>query len=158
MKVLFLDIDGVLCTYQTWFLHGSLFINSPDVGNKLDVFGVKFIEQLAKSGVKIVLSSTWRLGSSLEELNSIFTFPIYGKTDYLCREIRGVEIQKWIDEHPEVENYVIVDDDSDMLPEQMTNFVLTSYDEGITFKKANEIVEKLFGKSAFDFRVQKEEE
>jgi hypothetical protein len=38
---------------------------------------------------------------------------------------RGVEIQQWLDEHPDVTNYVILDDDSDMLEHQMKNFVVT---------------------------------
>ena len=38
---------------------------------------------------------------------------------------RGKEIQQWLDEHPEVTNYVIFDDDSDMLEHQMNNFICT---------------------------------
>ena len=36
--------------------------------------------------------------------------------------MRGEEIQKWLDETPEVEDYAILDDDSDMLSEQMDKF------------------------------------
>jgi hypothetical protein len=32
--------------------------------------------------------------------------------------LRGTEIQEWVDKNPDVEQYVILDDDSDMLPEQ----------------------------------------
>ncbi len=38
------------------------------------------------------------------------------------RTLRGEEIQEWLDEHPEVEDYAILDDDSDMLPEQFVKF------------------------------------
>ena len=41
----------------------------------------------------------------------------YGTT--LCR---GKEIDAYLKEHPEIENFVIIDDDSDMLEEQMGNF------------------------------------
>jgi hypothetical protein len=33
--------------------------------------------------------------------------------------IRGEEIKAWLHQHPEVTRYAIVDDDSDMLPEQV---------------------------------------
>jgi hypothetical protein len=36
--------------------------------------------------------------------------------------MRGEEIQQWLDKNPEVEDYAILDDDSDMLPEQMDKF------------------------------------
>ena len=38
------------------------------------------------------------------------------------RTLRGEEIQDWLDNHPEVEDYAILDDDSDMLPEQFAKF------------------------------------
>lgn len=38
------------------------------------------------------------------------------------RTLRGQEIQEWLDNHPEVEDYAILDDDSDMLPEQFSKF------------------------------------
>jgi len=34
------------------------------------------------------------------------------------QKLRGSEIKTWVDNHPEVEKYAILDDDSDMLPEQ----------------------------------------
>jgi hypothetical protein len=35
---------------------------------------------------------------------------------------RGEEIKEWLDNHPEVEDYAILDDDSDMLPNQMSKY------------------------------------
>lgn len=37
---------------------------------------------------------------------------------------RGHEIKNWLEKNP-VDNYVILDDDEDMLEEQLNNFVLT---------------------------------
>lgn len=151
MRVLFLDIDGVLATHQSWFMHSNLFIDTPDVCSKLDHFGVVLMEQLAESGVKIVLSSTWRLGSSLQELNEVFSFPIFDKTESLW-ELRGDDIHEWLSRHPEVEEYVIVDDDSDMLEYQLPHFVKIKSEEGITFTKATEICSVL-GIDVWDLRV-----
>ena len=38
------------------------------------------------------------------------------------KTLRGEEIKDWLDNHPEVEDYAILDDDSDMLPEQFCKF------------------------------------
>ena len=38
------------------------------------------------------------------------------------RTLRGQEIKEWLDDHPEVEDYVILDDDSDMLEDQFEHF------------------------------------
>ena len=42
----------------------------------------------------------------------------------------GGRTGEWLSRHPEVERYAIVDDDSDMLPEQMPFFVRTSAETG----------------------------
>jgi hypothetical protein len=39
---------------------------------------------------------------------------------------RGKEIDEWLSFHPDVTHYVILDDDEDMEPHQMDNFVKTS--------------------------------
>lgn len=38
------------------------------------------------------------------------------------KSLRGEEIKEWLDKHPEVTDYAILDDDSDMLPEQFKKF------------------------------------
>jgi hypothetical protein len=38
------------------------------------------------------------------------------------KSIRGEEIKEWLDTNPQVENYAILDDDSDMLIEQFSRF------------------------------------
>ena len=49
---------------------------------------------------------------------------------------RGDEIQRWLDAHEdEVESYVIFDDESDMLDEQLFNFVFTDGFEGLTTRE-----------------------
>ena len=50
------------------------------------------------------------------------------KLGYYVR--RGSEIKAWLDMHPEVKKYVIIDDDGDMLEEQMSNFVMTYFYSG----------------------------
>lgn len=53
---------------------------------------------------------------------------------------RGAEIQAWLDAHPEVTKYVIIDDQSDMLPSQMNNFVKVNQWYGLTMQDANKAI------------------
>ena len=46
---------------------------------------------------------------------------------------RGDEIAAWLTAHPKVKEWAIVDDDSDMLPEQLPRFVKTDGNEGLSF-------------------------
>lgn len=70
---------------------------------------------------------------------------------------RGFEIQQWIDDHKnEIESYCIIDDDNDMLPSQIDNFVRTSNNTdhedcvdvgyGLTRKCAERVIEILNNK------------
>lgn len=47
---------------------------------------------------------------------------------------RGHEIAHWLAAHPEVTTWAIVDDDSDMLPEQRHRFVQTDFSDGLSFR------------------------
>ena len=44
---------------------------------------------------------------------------------------RGGEIQQYLNDHPEIDNYVIIDDDGDMWDSQLYHFVQTNYETGI---------------------------
>lgn len=132
MKIIFLDIDGVLNVIPQGFdIYGSIFHQH-------------FIDNLHKiiseTGAKIVLSSSWRFNGieSIREMWNyrklpgeivdITPFDIIEKDDHLSfieNAERGHEIQRWIDEN-KVDKYVILDDDIDMLSSQMNNFVRTS--------------------------------
>jgi hypothetical protein len=121
MKVIFLDIDGVLNVIpQGRDQYGSIF--HPQFEDNLQYL----IEQ---TKANIVISSTWRY-SGLKVMqnmwrdrglpgNIINITPIHFNSRY-----RGEEIDAWLKEN-QVDNYVIIDDDNDMLPEQMLNFVQT---------------------------------
>jgi hypothetical protein len=51
----------------------------------------------------------------------------------------------WLKEHPEITNYVILDDDSDMLKSQQSNFVYISGVTGLTLDNALKAL-SIFGK------------
>lgn len=176
MKVLFLDIDGVLNS-QNWFgfmkycedngtvekILNYVDTNDDDVKYKLHMLDDRAIANLNRiieaTGCKVVLSSSWR---SSRESDNIFTqyvlklkgykYDFYGVTPRLWHKEfgtqRGEEIQMWMDkelEKNEIESYVILDDDRDMLPEQMDNFILVNNQYGLSdidVFKAIEILNK----------------
>ena len=163
MKVLFLDIDGVLNS-ENWFAYRIYcvknnmvnilmnFVDTDDrnIKHKLTMLDDRAIANLNRiieeTGCKVVLSSSWR--SSIESENIFtenllklkgFKYEFYDVTprlwfsDFSIR--RGEEIKFWLDkesEKHEIESFVILDDDSDMLPEQMNNFIHVDGQVGLT--------------------------
>lgn len=162
LKIIFLDIDGVLATPEC--LNKGLW---GLVESKQELLG-KIIET---TEAKIVLSSSWRK-SNLEDtkaymLKSGFKFcnQIIGITirayQYIDKSSkihlsipRGVEIKQWIDTNIQSDNgknwqrkeygkdytFVILDDDSDMLLEQKNNFLKCDSNIGLTQKIADKAI------------------
>ena len=158
MKVIFLDVDGVLNEVSTETRSPSGFQGVDD--NK--------IEQLArivkKTGAVIVLSSTWRYEFMQDEPNSVSPdgeylvnklkehgLEIFGMTDNLGGHIRGKEIYKWLTNSPEpVSHYVILDDNffRDFDYYLITKYwVRTNYlSGGLTKEAANRAIAILSGR------------
>lgn len=119
MKVIFLDIDGVL-NHEAFFLaHADEMEDHP-----VDPACVRRVKEIVDAaGAKIVLTSSWRLGWSrnpdemdemcqkLAELLAEYGLEIYDKTDWLQNGERGLEIRRWIRRADDpVEGFVIIDD------------------------------------------------
>jgi hypothetical protein len=133
MKAIFLDFDGVLNVIPQ---------GHDDFGG---IFHPEFVENLKRiieeTGAKLIISSSWR-HMGLEKLHMMWEhrgYPgeIIGITPDLWRNVvgedfhekmqRGHEIQAILDQYYQITNYVILDDDDDMLISQRGNFVKTSY-------------------------------
>lgn len=150
MKVLFLDIDGVLNSHRSAIAFGAMPWSHelPDTG-KFDHVAVGMIRGIAEaSGTSIVLSSSWRTSSNWESIATALRLPIVDRTPQMLGP-RGKEIAAWLAAHPEVQSYAIVDDDADMLPEQLPHFVRTDMTEGLTFACAERLA-NLLGISIYD--------
>ncbi len=172
MKVIFLDIDGVMNSQlfyerrykRRWFepitywyiikskikyvlngfKHKGISLADYKIPESHNTFEYKFgrlksetdplkwkwlIELCENTNAKICISSVWKnhfnkssdWGKALE---------LFGFSDDVFvgitarRTERGQEIKEWIDLN-DVEKYAIIDDDSDMLPEQMSSFFVT---------------------------------
>ena len=152
MKVIFLDIDGVLNT-QDW--HSRMTKDTPrdEFGWAFDLVAVENLAHIIKeTGASIVISSSWKfLGlAKLREMWKIRNLPgtilditpntvsdellLNANLDEMELGVcRGNEIKEWLSRHnSEVSNYVIIDDFDDMLPEQEEHVVLTNTLIGIT--------------------------
>lgn len=146
MNLVFLDIDGVLNSVRNTVANPRGMDNLPARRYEelaLDPVAVGLVKSLCeKTGAKIVISSSWRIGRTNADFVNIFNhygwedFPIIGYT-LIMPTIRGVQIAAWmdaysqIDSNEKIEQYVILDDSNDMLPEQMGNIVRTSLSEGL---------------------------
>ena len=175
MKIIFLDIDGVL-NCETGYKDG--FCNYDKGDKKMHDLGQSFYppsmdllnKLIEETDAKIVISSTWRK-SGLEHMRNVwkhrkmsgeiiditpnFSGIVIG--DLRMGMPRGLEIQYWLkekgfaninwskdyqEEYIEksgIENYIIIDDDSDMTYKQRKHFVhvLPSPRNKLGFNKSN---------------------
>ena len=134
MKIIFLDIDGVLNVItQGRDKYGSIF-------HKQLEDNLAYI--IESTGAKIIISSTWRF-SGLQVMQEMWSYRCLpgevigitpdcadlvesGQFEYYDMVERGHEIQEWLEKHQDVENYVILDDTNDMLQSQHAHFVRCS--------------------------------
>jgi methionine--tRNA ligase beta chain len=139
MKTIFLDIDGVLnVDYADRDQFGHIF---------RDEYVQNLKEVIEKTGAKIVISSTWK-DKGIERMLALWKernlpgeiidvtpdcVDVCEATDiiYYDQVKRGHEIKLWLDRHPEVNQYVILDDIQDFLDEQQDYFVNCSTGEPV---------------------------
>ncbi len=153
MKVLFLDIDGVVNCSTTSQRHRG-FIG-------IDPYMSILVDRIKQAtGCVVVLSSTWRkdLNSRKEIMDQCTSFIDCTPYTFLLdkeggRELnnwsrRGHEIERWLNENWEdVEKYAVLDDDIDvkMIEKLIPNYFQTFWEEGLTEEIANKVIEHLNG-------------
>jgi hypothetical protein len=150
VKVLFLDIDGVLNSHRTAIAFGGYPHEVTGYHREMfDEVALALVRGIVKaSGSQIVLSSSWRLTHHHDLVGKHLDLPIVDRTPSLIGE-RGKEIKAWLDSHPQVKCYAIVDDDSDMLREQLPFFVKTSGFDGLRWDDACKLA-RLLGVDIYD--------
>lgn len=157
VKLVVLDFDGVLNSKQFWvrrLVRNPFWKLAERAQKDLDPEAIGHLNRVIReTGAKVVVSSTWRKGRTVEELQQIldrngFVGEVVGKTPSLCwaddgrRLWRGDEIQAWLDQHPEVDSFAIVDDDSDM-SHLMHRLVLTRWNKGLKTGHADLLIRLL---------------
>lgn len=145
MKVLFLDIDGVVNSKQT-------LVKQYQRTGKASVLGIdphlafKVGKIILDTDCKVVLSSSWRNHpDGVAEVKARVYPELYGTTPNLNDGFRGAEVRAWLDEHPEVTEYAILDDDSDFYDYQP--LFQTSWEQGITDYIAERVTKHLNGEA-----------
>lgn len=139
MKVLFLDIDGVLNTPKMLGRFGMDFID-----NILVALVARIVKE---TECKIVLSSTWRIDKQ-DLMLATRELAEQGLTIYDCTPVlntrmypsRHEEIQSWLDQNP-VERFAILDDDPEACIEG--HFFRTDENRGLTVQIAEQIIQHL---------------
>lgn len=122
-KIVFLDIDGVICTPDDYAE------NRADDGlPRFNPERVKLLNLLcALPETEVVISSTWRHFMGKEELERRLREAGFDGTIHCdwCtpdlkrgREPRGAEIERWLQDHPEVDRAIILDDETDFFEGQ----------------------------------------
>ena len=143
MKVIFLDIDGVLNTNDTFEKSDMDCV----VDILIDEFRIEYLKKIVeKTDAKIVLSSSlrWRfkkVGNEVIALTDYFAPEFikilnrYGLALYDVlpiitlengkRALRQDEIKMWLSQNTDVENFVILDDESSFLMDFVgENFII----------------------------------
>lgn len=149
-KIVFLDIDGTLNS-EDFYVNNPLAVTASDI----DSNAIKLLNQL--TGASVVVTSSWgedggRTADALQkhglELPIIgYTKKVHHQHEWACR---GNEIEEWIcrtykgmgtvwgDEYPDEKyEYVILDDDQDMLLGQVNHFIHVNRETGLTQEDIN---------------------
>ena len=138
MKVLFLDVDGVLNSLS-WFAKSP-----PSSTTEVDAKAVARVQNvLRRTGAQLVLSSSWRHCPDLIEKLKAQGLPIIDRTPSINECRRGVEIRAWLVGHPEVTTYAIIDDDADAGEGHEARFVRTYPKHGMYGKHERQLLEIL---------------
>jgi len=135
MKIIFLDIDGVLNSRQT---DARCALSGGDLMRPDPALVVRLLGVCQETGAKIVLSTSWRLDTTI-----VWPFPVYDVTPRLdAFGTRAAEIAAWLANttEPVIENFVIVDDEGDAGLLHPTHFIQTDPRTGLTAEDAAKIV------------------
>lgn len=151
MKVIFLDIDGVLNSDE--YLDKVKNSDIQGIERDIDVGKVKLLKRaIDETGARVVLSSSWRYTRNARYLKELLAnYEIRVDSTPYIRDERGLEIKKWLSENQGVEDFIILDDEIfDSFDEELIKKLVKvsngngrSLGEGLLPKDVDEIIERL---------------
>ena len=114
VKVLFLDIDGVVNNKRTKENFKSFMAIDPAMA--------ALVQRIVwNTGCEIVLSSSWRLfQNGRDEIERKICK--FADITPILHAPRGYEIKVWLTRHPEIEHYAILNDAGSILPDKRATF------------------------------------
>ena len=151
MKVIFLDKDGVLNSDE--FFDKTDKQNSEGAEIDVDIEKVKLLKQAVDiTGAKVVVTASARYtrgGRALMQL--LRNHQIFADLTPLLGNERGLEIKKWLSEHPDTDDFVILDDEVfDSYDEKLMSKLIKisngngmNFGEGLLQKDIDEIIQRL---------------
>lgn len=139
-QTLFLDVDGVLLSGRAWLLPSNRYLRDTLANSSrptatrdiiaqavLDPVAVELVNCVAQAtGASIVVSSTWRYSPGLEITRRVLLDQGIRadlmSSDWSCAVVAHQTIDKrrdivdWLQAHPEVTDYLVLDDEPDLVP------------------------------------------
>lgn len=128
MKIIFLDIDGVLNSSDTFIKSKKMWETTGNWPLEIDEFRIEYLKQIIdETGAKVVLSSSWRKdfeminnmvepknekGLEFQNILKKYNIELYDILGKQYKKTRGDLITKWLSEHGEVESFIIIDDET----------------------------------------------
>lgn len=131
--IIFLDVDGVLTSARCNGFHD------------FDLWAVTFLRWACKKGnAKIVMSSVWRNNRDAKE--------VFGRTfgEFLHEDwrtgnhgAREDEIDEWLSRHPEITEFIVIDDDIGDLRRHEARLIRTSSMDGMLTEHMMDLRDRL---------------
>lgn len=142
MNIIFLDFDGVLNSTRSAVATINLKRRQKFDDHQwaiLDPIAIGLVNKLCEEALAyVIVSSTWRLFTPMEEFNKRFTKMGFIYINCIDRTPdsqdghRGRQIDSWMKQQTFlISNYVILDDDSDMLESQKDHFIHVPHANGL---------------------------
>ncbi len=149
MNIIFLDHFGVMCLANKHGRENKPFdlprFDEMRIHGDFDNFEfncINTLNSILDEETEIVVSSDWKIWCSFDRMCNFYlsqgikkspidyTPSLYDKfTNIPYNEVREIEINSWLTEHPEINNWVAIDD---LYLSKLKNFVWVSKtDEGI---------------------------
>ncbi len=143
MKVIFLDIDGVLNCKETPNPRKFPYIVDERLLKRL-------LPLCERTGAQVVMSSTWRYDPVGLLAARHFQIPFIDVIPDMPGEARHKEIMAWLSSHDDVSRYAVIDDEDDEL--DALPLFQPSASTGLTEEIAGGVADYLDGKTDKDMR------
>lgn len=129
LRIIFTDVDGVL---------------NPHWKTKWSKNAIIIYNRMCKDlDLKPVITSTWRLNHTKEQLQKIFIeqgidVEIYDFTPHIDQADRGLEIKTWLSNNV-IDSYVVIDDKTSDIVKYVDNVVKVRSWIGLTSEEYDEV-------------------
>ena len=144
MKIVFCDIDGVLNSayYTTHGGGGIVAVEKRKVQNLKKIMDATDAKAVIISRANSLFKSFSQ--QRLADIRSFGVEPFDSITDFEFQESKEPAIRRWLKKHPEVTNYVILDDVAADLPREFgTRFIHIKTKHGLTYNHVAKAIEAL---------------